>query len=153
MQKNPCRVDDPLQNPIDRESYEDAVSLEDGIYPITTDDNTIISSDMVKHGNETVEDALTNLNKSFTKLQSSGQYIAIPAVAKEIVAYGKYSTSSDELYIGYFNVDVLDAQGSGTFWDVGRGYYYVYDSSVRHFTVTQYNNGQQSAEHMVIYWR
>lgn len=61
MQKNPCRVDDPLQNPIDRESYEDAVSLEDGIYPITTDDNTIISSDMVKHGNGTVEDALNNL--------------------------------------------------------------------------------------------
>lgn len=61
MQKNPCRVDDPLQNPIDRETYEDAVSLEDGIYPITTDDNTIISSDMVKHGNGTVEDALNKM--------------------------------------------------------------------------------------------
>lgn len=64
MQKNPCRVDDPLQNPIDRESYEDAVSLEDGIYPITTDDNTIISSDMVKHGSGTVADALDELNSS-----------------------------------------------------------------------------------------
>lgn len=61
MQKNPCRVDDPLQNPIDRESYEDAVSLEDGIYPITTDDNTIISSDMVSYGSGTVEDALNTL--------------------------------------------------------------------------------------------
>jgi hypothetical protein len=60
MQKNPCRVDDPLQNPIDRETYEDAVSLEDGIYPITTDDNTIMSSDMVSHGSGSVKDALDN---------------------------------------------------------------------------------------------
>lgn len=67
MQKNPCRVDDPLQNPIDRESYEDAASLEDGIYPITTDDNTIISSDMVKHKSGTVEQAL-NMAGKFTKL-------------------------------------------------------------------------------------
>ena len=70
MQKNPCRVDDPLQNPIDRESYEDAVSLEDGIYPITTDDNTIISSDMVSHGSGTVEDALDSVSDSVSALET-----------------------------------------------------------------------------------
>lgn len=79
MQKNPCRVDDPLQNPIDRETYEDAVSLEDGIYPITTDDNTIISSDMVKHGNGTVEQALDELSSSPTYIGmfSNGDTISI----------------------------------------------------------------------------
>jgi hypothetical protein len=71
MQKNPCRVDDPLQNPIDRETYEDAVSLEDGIYPITTDDNTIMSSDMVSHGSGTVEQAL-NERKPILKSTLTG---------------------------------------------------------------------------------
>ena len=76
MQKNPCRVDDPLQNPIDRETYEDAVSLEDGIYPITTDDSTIISSDMVKHESGTVEDKLNELDGRMVTTTTSGSTTA-----------------------------------------------------------------------------
>lgn len=83
MQKNPCRVDDPLQNPIDRESYEDAVSLEDGIYPITTDDSTIISSDMVKHGSGTVEDALDELQDDIIFANDTTKY-NLPAVGASI---------------------------------------------------------------------
>lgn len=87
MQKNPCRVDDPLQNPIDRESYEDAVSLEDGIYPITTDDSTIISSDMVKHGNGTVEDALDKIYKETTFSGTTDSYglLALTTLPKIII--------------------------------------------------------------------
>jgi len=62
---------DVIQNPIDRESYEDAVSLEDGIYPITTDDNTIISSDMVSYGSGTVEDALDEMKIEFATVSGT----------------------------------------------------------------------------------
>lgn len=48
-----------LNAPMTRQAFEDAVSLDDGIYPIEGDnDNAVLSSDMISHGNGTVEQAI-----------------------------------------------------------------------------------------------
>lgn len=111
MQKNPCRVDDPLQNPIDRESYEDAVSLEDGIYPITTDDNTIISSDMVKHGSGTVEDALNAITPTV---------LDIPSVTSDANGFVALGISNDRNVLSVSSIGY-----SFLFWKRSNGYWHA----------------------------
>ena len=73
---NDRTVVEVMQEPMSREDFEDAVSLEDGIYPITTDDNTIISSDMVKHESGTVEDKLNELDGRMVTTTTSGSTTA-----------------------------------------------------------------------------
>ena len=47
-----------LQDAMSLDDFLDAQNLDDGIYPVTEDDNTVLSSDMISHGNGTVEQAI-----------------------------------------------------------------------------------------------
>ena len=92
-----------IQNPIDRETYEDAVSLEDGIYPITTDDNTIISSDMVSHGSGTVEDALDKLTDEYIIRNYAHNY----SIADTSNTYWNPFTSDNIGISGYTPIGII----------------------------------------------
>lgn len=63
---NQQTVVEVMHDPITRQSFEDAQNLDDGLYPIEgDDDNTVLSSDMISHGNGTVEQAIDGkVNKS-----------------------------------------------------------------------------------------
>ena len=61
MQKNPINEGDSIQEPMTLQAYEDAVSLPDGIYPITNDAGTVLDASLIAYGNRTVEDALDDI--------------------------------------------------------------------------------------------
>lgn len=62
MQKNPINEGDSIQEPMTLQDYEDAVSLPDGIYPITDDAGTVLDASVIAYGGDTVDDALNGLN-------------------------------------------------------------------------------------------
>lgn len=95
MQKNPINEGDSIQEPMTLQDYEDAVSLPDGIYPITDDAGTVLDASVIAYGGGTVEDALNKIvvsTESITfnangKYIYSGRRIIMSAIARE----GNYS--------------------------------------------------------------
>lgn len=117
MQKNPINEGDSIQEPMTLQAYEDAVSLPDGIYPITDDAGTVLDASVIAYGSDTVENTLSLLdehriisagttsltvtNGQYTLPNTvlngySGNYICISGVAgaTSCVAYNSLSGAS-----------------------------------------------------------
>lgn len=96
MQKNPINEGDSIQEPMTLQAYEDAVSLPDGIYPITDDAGTVLDASVIAYGNETVEDALKDLQYHVVATSAASGTIA--SKLGELAAV--YSTLTAEQKMG-----------------------------------------------------
>lgn len=82
MQKNPINEGDSIQEPMTLQDYEDAVSLPDGIYPITDDAGTVLDASVIAYGNRTVEDVLNEIDNDVTVTPLSPNSLAQSSVTK-----------------------------------------------------------------------
>lgn len=109
MQKNPINEGDSIQEPMTLQDYEDAVSLPDGIYPITDDAGTVLDASIIAYGNETVEDALNSANDDITKSKYNN-------ISATVVSY----TTTDTATYHTLNGDgYIVAKGSGSLYLFG----------------------------------
>lgn len=71
---NAKTVVDVFQDTMSLEDFEDAQNLDEGIYPISTDDSTVITADMVDHNSNVVSDVLDNIVPTQSSLIASQAY-------------------------------------------------------------------------------
>lgn len=115
MQKNPINEGDSIQEPMTLQDYEDAVSLPDGIYPITDDAGTVLDASVIAYGNRTVEQALT---WSYLGQTTGNTEIDIPSTANEVIAVATYVSINTEFHFITIQ-DNLEVLHNGYYRDNG----------------------------------
>ena len=93
---NAKTVVDVFQDAMSLEDFEDAQNLGEGIYPITSDDSTVITADMVDYNGGTVSDVLDNIAPVETSTTSSQAY----AIGEQFILNGTLYTATAAITAG-----------------------------------------------------
>ena len=99
------------------EDFEDAQNLGEGIYPITSDDSTVITADMVDYdGTNTVSDVLDNLidtDLTTHKISIAGNVPTTSELASAISTVYNERQKAGTVIISFFNTN---GWCSSTYW-------------------------------------